>query len=100
MGATSNVLLIIVRETATRVGMTSSNDTVTWTKTRGLRPPAQIAIFLPPVSVFLQTGCSCDLLINVCLTILAFIPGHVSDQTLHAALIADADQMLQIHAFW
>lgn len=47
MGATSNVLLII------------------------------IGIFLPPVSVFLMTGCSCDLLINICLTVLGYFPGHI-----------------------
>ncbi|KAF8229774.1 hypothetical protein L208DRAFT_1401491 [Tricholoma matsutake] len=23
------------------------------------------------------TGCSCDLLINICLTILGYIPGHI-----------------------
>jgi len=47
MGATSNVILIL------------------------------IAILLPPLSVFLQTGCSCDLLINFCLTLLGYIPGHI-----------------------
>ena len=32
---------------------------------------------MPPVGVFLVAGCGADLLINICLTVLAFIPGHV-----------------------
>ncbi|RMZ01934.1 hypothetical protein D0862_06197 [Hortaea werneckii] len=36
-----------------------------------------IAIFLPPVAVFIISGCGADLLINICLTILGFLPGHV-----------------------
>jgi uncharacterized membrane protein YqaE (UPF0057 family) len=35
------------------------------------------AIFLPPLAVFLETGCNCDLLINICLTILGWIPGVI-----------------------
>ncbi|PQE22982.1 Plasma membrane proteolipid 3 protein [Rutstroemia sp. NJR-2017a BBW] len=34
-----------------------------------------IAIFLPPVAVFLKTGLGADFVINICLTILAWIPG-------------------------
>jgi uncharacterized membrane protein YqaE (UPF0057 family) len=35
------------------------------------------AIFVPPVGVFLQTGISTQLLINVFLTLLGYIPGIV-----------------------
>ena len=33
-----------------------------------------LAIFLPPVGVFLERGCGADLLINILLTILGYIP--------------------------
>ncbi|CAG8764392.1 3295_t:CDS:1, partial [Dentiscutata erythropus] len=33
-----------------------------------------LAIFLPPVAVFLKRGCSTDLLINILLTLLGWIP--------------------------
>ncbi|KZT10400.1 UPF0057-domain-containing protein [Laetiporus sulphureus 93-53] len=36
-----------------------------------------VTILCPPVAVFFMSGCSCDLLINVCLTILGYIPGHI-----------------------
>ncbi|KIO31848.1 hypothetical protein M407DRAFT_241610 [Tulasnella calospora MUT 4182] len=36
-----------------------------------------VAILFPPLAVFLMTGCSCDLLINILLTVLGFIPGHL-----------------------
>ncbi|QIX01582.1 hypothetical protein AMS68_007099 [Peltaster fructicola] len=36
-----------------------------------------ITIFLPPVGVFLIKGCGADLLINICLTILGYFPGHI-----------------------
>jgi uncharacterized membrane protein YqaE (UPF0057 family) len=39
------------------------------------------ALFLPPIAVLMQSGCGCDLLINIILTLLAFVPG-------------------MIHAFW
>jgi uncharacterized membrane protein YqaE (UPF0057 family) len=35
------------------------------------------AIFFPPLGVFLQTGFSTDLLINVVLTLLGYIPGII-----------------------
>jgi uncharacterized membrane protein YqaE (UPF0057 family) len=35
------------------------------------------AIFIPPLGVFLQTGISTQLLINVFLTLLGYIPGIV-----------------------
>jgi len=36
-----------------------------------------IAILFPPAAAAFITGCSCDLIINICLTILGYIPGHV-----------------------
>ncbi|KAL1989772.1 hypothetical protein VTN49DRAFT_6969 [Thermomyces lanuginosus] len=35
------------------------------------------AIILPPLGVFLERGCGVDLLINICLTILGYIPGII-----------------------
>ncbi|KAJ5582483.1 hypothetical protein N7535_001103 [Penicillium sp. DV-2018c] len=35
------------------------------------------AIILPPLGVFLERGCGADLLINICLTILGWIPGII-----------------------
>ncbi|KAF8797939.1 UPF0057-domain-containing protein [Phlegmacium glaucopus] len=34
-----------------------------------------VAIFIPPLGVFLERGCGADLLINILLTILGYIPG-------------------------
>ncbi|WRT70301.1 uncharacterized protein IL334_007299 [Kwoniella shivajii] len=47
------------------------------------RPPSStgdvllyfLAIFVPPVSVFMKRGCGSDVLINVLLWILGWIPG-------------------------
>ncbi|KAG6337183.1 hypothetical protein ID866_1897 [Astraeus odoratus] len=36
-----------------------------------------VAILFPPAAVAFMTGCSCDLLINILLTILGYIPGHL-----------------------
>ncbi|KAL2040733.1 hypothetical protein N7G274_006712 [Stereocaulon virgatum] len=36
-----------------------------------------ITIFIPPLGVFLIAGCGADLLINICLTLLGFLPGHL-----------------------
>ncbi|THV69310.1 hypothetical protein D6D23_09449 [Aureobasidium pullulans] len=36
-----------------------------------------IAIILPPLGVFLERGCGADLLINLLLTILGYIPGII-----------------------
>lgn len=36
-----------------------------------------LAIIFPPLGVFLATGCSCDLLINILLTMLGYIPGVI-----------------------
>ncbi|KAG6888951.1 hypothetical protein C0995_004806 [Termitomyces sp. Mi166 len=36
-----------------------------------------IAILFPPAAAAIVTGCSCDLLINICLTILGYLPGSI-----------------------
>ncbi|KAG0149614.1 hypothetical protein CROQUDRAFT_669133 [Cronartium quercuum f. sp. fusiforme G11] len=36
-----------------------------------------VAVLFPPASALFLTGCGCDLLINILLTILGYIPGHV-----------------------
>ncbi|KAH7135463.1 hypothetical protein B0J11DRAFT_547385 [Dendryphion nanum] len=36
-----------------------------------------ITIFIPPIGVFLVAGCGVDLLINILLTCLGYIPGHI-----------------------
>jgi uncharacterized membrane protein YqaE (UPF0057 family) len=36
-----------------------------------------VTIFFPPVGVYLVAGCGADLFINICLTVLAFLPGHI-----------------------
>ncbi|KAH9921381.1 hypothetical protein B0H21DRAFT_766687 [Amylocystis lapponica] len=36
-----------------------------------------VAILFPPAAAAFVTGCSCDLLINILLTILGYLPGHI-----------------------
>ncbi|PWN91245.1 UPF0057-domain-containing protein [Acaromyces ingoldii] len=36
-----------------------------------------VAILFPPAAAAIVTGCSCDLLINILLTILGYLPGHI-----------------------
>ncbi|WVQ78148.1 hypothetical protein IAT38_000229 [Cryptococcus sp. DSM 104549] len=36
-----------------------------------------VAILFPPAAAAMIAGCSCDLLINILLTILGYIPGHI-----------------------
>jgi uncharacterized membrane protein YqaE (UPF0057 family) len=36
-----------------------------------------LAIFLPPVGVFLERGCHADFFINILLTLLGYIPGII-----------------------
>ncbi|CAK9781929.1 uncharacterized protein COLE_01592 [Cutaneotrichosporon oleaginosum] len=38
---------------------------------------ALIAIIFPPAAVAMMTGCSCDLMINIALTLLGYLPGHI-----------------------
>ncbi|CRG92643.1 hypothetical protein PISL3812_09706 [Talaromyces islandicus] len=46
------------------------------------------AIILPPLGVFLERGCGADVLINICLTILGYIPGIIH-ALLAAIIVAD-----------
>ncbi|KAF8524469.1 UPF0057-domain-containing protein [Gautieria morchelliformis] len=36
-----------------------------------------VAILFPPAAAAIITGCSCDLLINILLTLLGYLPGHI-----------------------
>ncbi|KAH6918677.1 hypothetical protein BKA70DRAFT_1247904 [Coprinopsis sp. MPI-PUGE-AT-0042] len=36
-----------------------------------------LAIFLPPLGVFLERGCGADFLINIILTCLGYLPGII-----------------------
>ncbi|KAK6514078.1 hypothetical protein TWF506_008504 [Arthrobotrys conoides] len=36
-----------------------------------------ITILFPPIGVWAVAGCGADFLINICLTILGYLPGHV-----------------------
>ncbi|KAF3023188.1 hypothetical protein G7054_g9289 [Neopestalotiopsis clavispora] len=36
-----------------------------------------ITILLPPVGVWAVAGCGADLFINICLTLLGYLPGHI-----------------------
>ncbi|KAB5575505.1 plasma membrane proteolipid 3 precursor [Coniochaeta sp. 2T2.1] len=36
-----------------------------------------ITILLPPIGVYAVAGCGVDLFINICLTILGYLPGHL-----------------------
>ena len=36
-----------------------------------------ITLLLPPVGVAMVAGCGADLFINICLTLLGYIPGHI-----------------------
>ncbi|OAF54624.1 hypothetical protein VC83_08841 [Pseudogymnoascus destructans] len=36
-----------------------------------------ITLLFPPAGVFCVAGCGADVLINLCLTILGYIPGHI-----------------------
>ncbi|CDS06221.1 UPF0057-domain-containing protein [Lichtheimia hyalospora FSU 10163] len=51
-----------------------------------------LILLLPPLGVFLMKGCNSDFWINVCLTILGYLPGH-----LHAfyVLVKDREQRQQ-----
>ncbi|KAF8131499.1 hypothetical protein EV363DRAFT_1330227 [Boletus edulis] len=36
-----------------------------------------VAIIFPPAAVGFIAGCGCDFLINICLTTLGLLPGHI-----------------------
>lgn len=40
-------------------------------------PQFFFAVILPPLGVLLEKGCGCDLLINILLTCLGYIPGII-----------------------
>ncbi|PMD45273.1 UPF0057-domain-containing protein, partial [Hyaloscypha variabilis F] len=52
-----------------------------------------LAIILPPLGVFLERGCGADLLINILLTILGYIPGiiHALYVHLYICVVVDED---------
>ncbi|KXL50620.1 hypothetical protein M433DRAFT_419129 [Acidomyces richmondensis BFW] len=54
-----------------------------------------ITIFLPPLGVFLIAGCGADLLINICLTILGYFPGHIHAFYLEYVYYKRKDQAAQ-----
>ncbi|KAK0107349.1 plasma membrane proteolipid Pmp3 [Cadophora gregata] len=43
-----------------------------------------LAVILPPLGVFLERGCGADLLINILLTILGYIPGIIHALYVHS----------------
>ncbi|KAF8969965.1 hypothetical protein BDZ97DRAFT_1915067 [Flammula alnicola] len=45
-----------------------------------------LAIFLPPLGVFLERGCGADFFINILLTILGYIPGIIHGKS-HSTFI-------------
>lgn len=36
-----------------------------------------ITILMPPAGVFAISGCSVDFFVNICLTLLGYLPGHI-----------------------
>ncbi|KAL9530657.1 Plasma membrane proteolipid [Sphaerulina musiva] len=36
-----------------------------------------LTVLLPPVGVFCVAGCGADVIINICLTLLGYFPGHI-----------------------
>ncbi|KAB8298878.1 hypothetical protein EYC80_001036 [Monilinia laxa] len=48
-----------------------------------------VAIFIPPLAVFLKTACGVDFLINICLTILGWIPGVIHACRYLAQILGD-----------
>jgi len=36
-----------------------------------------ITILIPPVGVAMVAGCGADLIVNICLTLLGYLPGHI-----------------------
>ena len=53
-----------------------------------------LAIVLPPLGVFLETGCSGDLFLNIILTCLGYIPG-----ILHALYVPGFPMPLSVGVF-
>ncbi|CEH18877.1 Stress responsive protein [Ceraceosorus bombacis] len=62
-------------------------------------------LFPPAAAAFVAGCCSCDLLINVCLTILGYIPGHIHGFWLIYKKMRAEEHILgyipgHIHGFW
>ncbi|KAF8231289.1 UPF0057-domain-containing protein [Tricholoma matsutake] len=53
-----------------------------------------IAIFIPPLGVFLERGCGADLLINILLTILGYIPGIIHGKYLFLVTLKFISQLI------
>jgi uncharacterized membrane protein YqaE (UPF0057 family) len=54
-----------------------------------------LAVILPPLGVFFERGCGADLLINILLTILGYIPGIIHALYVHNPA---ADSVIDISA--
>lgn len=54
--------------------------------------PTDMFVPVPPVGVAIIAGCGADLLINICLTLLGYIPGHIH------AYVLDADLALEVQS--
>ncbi|KAI9638559.1 uncharacterized protein MKK02DRAFT_42958 [Dioszegia hungarica] len=52
-----------------------------------------VAIIFPPAAAGIITGCSCDLFINICLTVLGYLPFVPS-------FLSELPMGGHIHAFW
>jgi uncharacterized membrane protein YqaE (UPF0057 family) len=55
------------------------------------------AIFIPPVGVFFERGCGADLLINILLTILGYIPGIIHALYVSPTLLVKSYNILTIY---
>jgi len=53
-----------------------------------------LAIFLPPLAVFLKRGCNADFLINILLSILGWIPGVIRRFPLSLPSPVNSQQLL------
>jgi uncharacterized membrane protein YqaE (UPF0057 family) len=58
-----------------------------------------LAVFLPPLAVFLDTGCSADFLINILLSILGWIPGVIRERILDCVGTLDC-MLMSSDAWW
>ncbi|KAL4070692.1 hypothetical protein J3A83DRAFT_4372878 [Scleroderma citrinum] len=59
-----------------------------------------VAIIFPPAAAGFITGCSCDLFINICLTILGYIPGHLVGRYAGFVDLGVGATSIPQHAFW
>jgi len=71
-----------------------------------------LAFFLPPLAVFLKTGCDMNFCINVLLTLLAWLPGKIATTDYRPTLVYSVSSCVAtghdsppsftgvIHAWW